>query len=273
MLTSLVLTLKPKTDTTLPLSLGRAGHALLLRLIHQQQPALAEELHASNALRPFTCSTLIGGQRVERSLRLTAADRPWLRFTGLTAAVSDVLLHLAASPPPQVELDGVALAVDSATVDPEAHAWAGQISYQDFAAPFLLGQARPERKFSLQFVSPTTFRSQGLNIPLPLPDLVFGSLLNRWQAFAPVALSPDARRFAGEMLALSRYRLRSRSVPLKPGNLQTGFVGQATFTALNRDRYWLSVLGLLAEYSFYAGVGYQTAVGLGQYRPLRPGEA
>ena len=39
-----------------------------------------------------------------------------------------------------------------------------------------------------------------------------------------------------------------------------------TYKILSRDRYWLSVLNLLSAYSFYCGVGYQTAAGLGQVR-------
>jgi CRISPR-associated endoribonuclease Cas6 len=118
----------------------------------------------------------------------------------------------------------------------------------------------------LEFVAPTTFKSQGRWLPLPLPELVFGSLLDRWQAFAPIALHPETRRFAAEAVALNRYRLRSRGIPQKEGGLRIGFTGRADFVALNRDRYWLNILHLLAAFSFFSGVGYGTAAGLGQCR-------
>ena len=51
------------------------------------------------------------------------------------------------------------------------------------------------------------------------------------------------------------------------GAMQIGFTGPVLFTALNRDRYWLNVLHLLAAFAFYSGVGYGTAIGLGQVRP------
>jgi CRISPR-associated endoribonuclease Cas6 len=110
-----------------------------------------------------------------------------------------------------------------------------------------------------------------MNVPLPLLDLVFGSLLDRWQAFAPLALNPDLRRFAAEQVAVARYRLRTRALPFKPGAMQVGFSGECLFVALRRDRYWLSVLHLLADFAFYAGVGYQTSMGMGQARGLRGG--
>jgi CRISPR-associated endoribonuclease Cas6 len=51
--------------------------------------------------------------------------------------------------------------------------------------------------------------------------------------------------------------------------VQIGFVGKCQYTALNRDRYWLGVIQLLTDFAFYAGIGYQTAVGMGQARRAR----
>jgi CRISPR-associated endoribonuclease Cas6 len=267
MLTSLILHLQAPHDKKLPASLGRAGHALFLRLVGRREPALAEELHAGEGPKPFTVSNLVLGKREAGGLHLQAGQEGWLRFTGLTAPVSRQLQALAEQPPETVELDGYPLAVTGATLDPAHHPWAGQISYQELAAPFLLGgQSQPGRRIRLEFVSPTTFKSQGRYLPLPLPELVFGSLLDRWQAFAPIALSPELRRLAGEAVALSRYQTRTRSLPYKQGGLQIGFVGPVIFTVLSRDRYWLNALHLLAHFAFYSGVGYQTGTGLGQVR-------
>ncbi|MCB0165226.1 MAG: CRISPR system precrRNA processing endoribonuclease RAMP protein Cas6 [Anaerolineae bacterium] len=266
MLTSLVINLKAPADANLPAALGRANQALLLRLIAERDGALAGRLHDSNGPKPLTASNLMLGKREKGSLRMAAGQAGWLRFTGLTVEVSEVLLALATEPPATVEIDGVSLAVTGATVDPAGHHWAGHISYQDLAAPYLLGGESPPRWVSLEFVSPTTFSSQGRSVPLPLPELVFGSLLDRWQAFAPIALHPEMRRFAQESVVVSRYRLRTRGSPTKQGGTQIGFTGQVTFAALNRDRYWLNILHLLATFAFYSGVGYQTGAGLGQCR-------
>jgi CRISPR-associated endoribonuclease Cas6 len=267
MLTSLIITLKAEAAANLPASLGRANYALLLRLLQAQEPALTERLHQSTQPKPLTASNLMLGRREKGSLRVAAGQSGWLRFTGLTAEVSQHLLTVAETPPGAVEIDGTLFTVTGATVDPAAHPWAGQSSYQDLAAPFLLGGQNPAPRLGLDFVSPTTFRSEGRFVPLPLPELVFGSLLNRWQAFAPIALHPEVYRFAKEAVGLSRYHLRSRSQPFKDKMMMIGFMGQANFTALNRDRYWLNVLHLLAAFAFYSGVGYQTTSGLGQCRP------
>lgn len=278
MLTSLILTLQAPAEMRLPATLGRAAQALLLRLIGEKDGALAAALHEGEGPRPYTVSNLVMGRREQGALEVQAGQTGWLRFTGLTGEVSGHLLGLAVEPPETVELDGRSFTVTGATVDPAAHSWAGEISYQDLAAPFLLGsQRRITPSIAMEFVSPTTFRSQGRYVPLPLPELVFGSLLDRWQRFAPIALSPEVRRFAAEAVALSRYQLRTRGLPYKQGiklgegqktrgTIQIGFTGHVVFVALNRDRYWLNVLHLLAAFAFYSGVGYQTGTGLGQVR-------
>jgi CRISPR-associated endoribonuclease Cas6 len=267
MLTSLILQLKASGEAKLPASLGRAIQAMLLDLIARRDPAVASQLHADQGPRPYTVSNLVLGQRKQGTLHLSPGQTGWLRVTGLTAAVSEQILAIASDPPAQLTLDKQPLTVMGATLDPAEHPWAGSISYQDLAAPFLLGsEGRPSPRLGLEFVAPTTFKSQGRWLPLPLPELVFGSLLDRWQAFAPIALHPETRRFAAEAVALNRYRLRSRGIPQKEGGLRIGFTGRADFVALNRDRYWLNILHLLAAFSFFSGVGYGTAAGLGQCR-------
>lgn len=269
MLTSLVLSLTALTDAQLPASLGRASQALFYRLLDHYNPALAETLHNAEGPKPYTTSNLVLGRRQNHQLNVQAGQTGWIRLTGLTRDVSGPLLAIATNPPERVELDRVEFAVNAATVDPAQHPWAGKISYQDFAAPFLLAApAELPHQMGLEFVSPTTFRSQAVFVPFPLPEQVFGSLLLRWQTFAPIALNPEVRRFAEEMVVANRYNLNTVSLPYKQGGLRIGFVGEITYTTLNQDRYWLSVLHLLANYAFFSGVGYQTTMGMGQVRVI-----
>ena len=267
MLTSLVFKLIAPTAAELPPSLGRAAQALFYRLLDRYDPALATAIHDAEGIKPYTASNLILGTRFGRLRRVSAGQTGWLRFTGLTAEVSRTLLTIAANPPDRIELDNILFAVTAATVNPTEHPWAAHIRYQDFAAPHLLGgNPRPHRRITITFESPTTFRSQKKFILFPLPEQVFGGLLMRWQQFAPVALNPEVRRFAEEVVTVSKYNLRTASMPYKKGGVQVGFIGEATFLAHNSDRYWLNTLHLLANYAFFSGIGYQTTTGLGQAR-------
>ncbi len=101
-------------------------------------------------------------------------------------------------------------------------------------------------------------------MPLPLPELVFGSLCDRWNAFSPVALSSEMRAYCASSVGISRFDLRSSALPSVDGSLQIGAVGEVTYNALRYDRYWMAAIGLLSTYAFYAGIGRGTTAGFGQ---------
>lgn len=269
-LLSLVLALQPVEGSIAPAApwYGRAAQALLLNTIERSQPELARALHEGSGLRPFTTSSLLGhfpGGRADAGQTYT------LRFTALQADVSSALLTATTSggglaPGDQVDLAGQAFRVLSATGDPGAHPWAGTDSYAGVTAARLVDGSAVGRQISLMFASPTSFRSQGRTMPLPLPELVFGSLLERWNAFSPLALPEEVRRFVAECLAVSRFDLETRPVPGKEGALRVGAVGRITYATLNYDRYWLSLLQALAAFARYSGVGAGTSSGMGQCR-------
>lgn len=266
-LVSLVLTVRPAEAATTPGHLGRAAHALLLRWLDEHDPALARHWHEADGPKPFTCSTLVGGQRIDDNARALSPEQTyWLRMTAFDPAIAEVLLARCADPPAAIELDHLRLSVESATVDPAAHPWAGTATFESLAQPYLLAREQSPRRVELRFASPVTFRQNGLNVPLPLPDLVFGGLADRWNAFSPIAIAPEVRRYAASCVALSSFRLVSRGLPHKDGGVQIGAVGRTRYVAVQYDRYWMGLLGLLADFALYAGVGRLTTMGYGQAR-------
>lgn len=281
-LLSLVLTLRPRAPASLPSALGRAAHAALLRAIDRVDPDLAQRLHDDSAPRPFTCSSLMGS----RQDKTVVPDVVYtLRYTALTAELAELLPTLFQSairdtqsevsdPQPEIELDGVLFVVEAATCDSQQQPWAARTTYEELSAPWLLARQKPASRLTLRLASPTAFKSGGRAQPFPLPDLVFGSLLDRWNAYAPVALPEETRRYAAECVAVSRFHLGTRAAPFKSeGVVKFGALGDATYAALNRDRYWLSVINLLADFAIFAGIGAGTAMGMGQARRMADDEA
>lgn len=264
--TALYLHLRPRAAASLPSSLGRAAHAAVLRWIAAADAPLAERLHNDDGPKPLTVSSLLGlGSRGE-SVRVTPEHGYGLRLTLL----SSELEHLAAGWTPEalspLDLDGHAWDVEAIARSAEEHPWAGSSSYEGLAAPALLRAAGGPTRWKLEFDSPVTFRRSGINLPLPLPELVFGSLLDKWNAFAPLALPEELRRFAQECLALNRFVFRSQAEPAKQGALQIGAIGHGSYVAVNRDRYWTACVDVLAHYAFYSGVGAGAARGFGRTR-------
>ncbi len=289
-LLSLVFSLRPvaapNLETPLPIWWGRAAHALLLNTVRQVDENLAAELHDGqmepagleasnhNSTRPFTASTLMG--RFAKGA-LDPRETYSLRLTAFRADLAQILLNASLSGSlavgQKIELDYLPfeiLAIQPAAAQPAetSSPWAAVSSCQELAAPYLLGKVAAPRRISFQFTSPTTFKSAGRHVPVPLPTLVFGSLLERWNAYAPINFPLEAKRYADECLAISKYDLQTRPVPQKSRGIRVGALGSVTFTSLNYDRYWMGVMAVLAQFSLFSGVGAGTSQGLGQCRRL-----
>lgn len=271
--TSLVLTIRPRTQATVAGFLGRASHAAFLTALAERDATLAERLHNLDAVKPFAASDLLelplAGDR-----RTVQPDRTYrLRWSTLSLELDEHLHAWAAVWPASMTLDNVPFAVEGATVDPAHDPWARSATWTELLALDQIGRDAPPSRVSLHFVAPTTFRSSGRNIPLPLPELVVGSLLDRWNAVAPLPLPPDLRRFAAESLVLDRYRLESVRVAAFGGR-ETAFTGRCTYVATKRDRYFLHCCAALWRFSFFSGVGAKASMGFGLTRwhdPHEPG--
>jgi len=265
---SVVFTLQPTEEATLPAHLGRATQAWWLQQVRERDAALARRLHEPNATRPFTVSNVWPmGRAREGQVRVGAGQQVFLRVTALEGEVAALLQGLLESPPESVPLAETLFEVKAVAAEATEHPWAGQASYEELVQRYTLSAQRVSPHVTLRFASPTVFRSRDRNVPLPQPELVFGSLLNRWNEFAPLRLPEEARRFAQECLALSRCWMRTEYVRFgEEGRGAVGFVGACRFAMLNRDPYWMRLMHLLAAFSLYAGMGRWTTVGLGQVR-------
>lgn len=272
-LISLALLLRPLAQAApekpLPHWWGRAAHQLMLKTLKMTDEELSAEVHEGSELRPFTASTL-HGSFPEHQLDLQGSYL--LRFTGLNQSVSEALLGavqtggtLAVGA--AIQLDYIDFQVLAVHQESGTHPLAERTSYHELATASLLDAEPAARRVSFFFASPTSFHRNGRQVPYPLPELVIGSLLDRWNAFAPIAFPAEARKYAAECLTLGRFAIKSRTVSVA-GGVQNGLVGHVSFNTLNYDRYWMSLMQTLARFSYYSGVGVKTAMGMGQCRKV-----
>lgn len=272
MLIAIKLHLKSDEPVRLPPFVGRANYAATLARLSAFNPDLVQQLHDAGSAKPLTCSSVLNVRGNRDGMSIAPDAEIFVRITGLETGVSSALQRvLVDDPPKHWTLDGHDFAVTGVTCDEAADPWTGTSTYETLAARQLTATDEQSKRTLLRFAAPTAFKSAGKTVPIPLPGLVFGSLVERWNSFSPVTLSPEMRRFGEEMVAISRYRLSSRPVVQKNGALRMGGVGDVTYTALGGDRYWRGVMQMLADYVRFSGVGVQTTTGMGQCRRVDVG--
>lgn len=138
-------------------------------------------------------------------------------------------------------------------------------SYESLYTTLVANEPEPIKEFGLQFTTPTAFAQQRLQLPLPVPVLMFRSWLERWNHFAPVYLGgSELIGYLGDAIALSRHRIQTRSFQVHRGYVN-GFTGEVTLKASNRtDPLLANVANLLIHYAQFAGTGMKTRLGMGQ---------
>lgn len=267
MLASFVIQLRPRTLAPLGQTLGRSLHALLLRLISEVDPDLATVLHAEAKVKPFTVS-MLQGRLIQRDGRQLASpdERYRVRYTVLSdpifSALSNTLLGKLMVQEP-VRLDGSLFDVEDIVVRPESSdGWARLDNFEG-----LWARADVSERIALEFVSPTTFRVGDVNLLFPLPVSVFGGLLRKWQAFAPIGLPEELETFIAERVVTERYRLETRVVRYD-NHQYNGFVGTCQYRVLSGDGDLVRPINALADLALFTGIGQKTTQGLGQSRRI-----
>jgi CRISPR-associated endoribonuclease Cas6 len=270
MLASLVIALTVDRDLALPGLGGEALHGLLFEALRRYDPAVAAELHAADDDRPFTLSGILTDlPRRDGRLHIPAERRVEFRVGLLGDAVIEPVLgafgSLVESRTP-LRLGSAQAVVAALLFHPGSHPLVRATTY-----PALLQRAAETPRLALHFLSPTSFRAGDVQEILPRPERVFGSLLRTWQMFAPVPLDP-ALEAALPAIRVSEYELRTELVHF--GRYKViGFKGRVAFTCPPQaDAVTRRALNALADFAFFAGVGYKTTMGLGQVRRWRRGE-
>ena len=233
---------------------GRAVQASFLKAVAARDEALAAQLHADNQMHPYTVSGLYGAP----ASGFPDKDRDvFLRITSLSAELSRCIKNGMYTEGQILELDYIPFQIRPVEVNRLTTA-----SFTDLVNTGIAKAEDPRLRLILR--SPLVFKSEGRAEPLPLPHLVFGSLLRKWNAFSPIRFPDDLVRYAAECLGISQFSFRSVPIPLKQGGMRIGAVGEIRYRALNRDKYWLSMIHSLTSFAAWSGIGSGTGYGLGQ---------
>ncbi|WP_013334246.1 CRISPR system precrRNA processing endoribonuclease RAMP protein Cas6 [Gloeothece verrucosa] len=249
-LQSMVIELGAAAKGKPPATLGRAIHAQVLEWINLGNSELANQVHESQ-IAPLSLSGLLGNRRPKGT---EAGDNFYFRIGLLNGNLIEPLLK-------GIEIWGTQplifanfpFVLRNYYTLPGTHRLAGATNY------YVLTQTvQEQRKITLKFLSPTSFKQQKSIQLFPLSDLVFGSLQRRWNEFAPENLQIPALTWDALVTA---YELKTYALKLESG-AEIGSQGWISyeFNSSEQAKY----ASVLSQFAFFAGVGRKTTMGMGQ---------
>src|SRR5215510_7815985 len=178
----------PRSDLLLVHAQGKILHGLFYELLQKASAAKGDEVHSAAGLKPFSTALLLN-ERQRRAEYIRVGEELKIRFTFLDDSLYPLLArYFLSTTDLTFDLVRTELTVARILTTPQSgEEWAGYASFAELSER----ASEEEKHFSFQFVTPTFFKRGGgptypdMIVPLPLPDLVFGSLLRNWNQFSP----------------------------------------------------------------------------------------
>ncbi len=262
---SLVINFTPRSDISVGYTSGKHLHALFLNLVKSVNQDLAEYFHNSTANKSFTISSLqvIQSKNHHQLLQwkqqknVKAGSNCWWRITLLDDSLFSQLtkLWLNLNPTKPYHLGSADLLITSVLVTPNSHPWANASSYQQ------IYEEASNTNYNLNFLlaTPTTFAQGKYDISLPTAELVFSSLLRRWKKYSNITLEP----INFDCLFPSYFDINTEIISDNESKF-IGCVGSISYKILGDvEPSIIKHLNVLADYSFYCGLGRKTTMGMG----------
>ncbi len=257
---------------------GPAIQGMFLQLLRDADPEVVARLHDDSRYRPYTLSPLgIGestpnssqkgnefqGFQLPRYRSLKQGTPCYVRITLLEDDLFPTFSkYFLTRVEPAFRLGSTEFIVTNVMVTQDnGNPWSRYVSY----ANLIEKTKHDQRRITLQFLTPTGFRKGDLDLPLPIPRLVFQSYLKRFQEFQAFEFLPDFVELVdlhtgiANMKQMRTDTIKTKKVPL------IGFTGDVRFEISKKAPADLVFqMNLLADFAFFGGTGRKTTVGMGQ---------
>jgi CRISPR-associated endoribonuclease Cas6 len=121
----------------------------------------------------------------------------------------------------------------------------------------------PQSKFTVKFITPTTFKTQGEYIIFPNINNIYSNLLMKWNSFSKEILldDKDTQNHLVNYTKMIGYKLRSTKYCMESVKINA-FIGESCYL-IKGPLTLVSVANLLFAYSEFSGIGAKTSVGMG----------
>ncbi|MGI6077419.1 MAG: CRISPR system precrRNA processing endoribonuclease RAMP protein Cas6 [Fastidiosipilaceae bacterium] len=135
------------------------------------------------------------------------------------------------------------------------------LSLDDFISHFV--NNKQPRKVYVNFLTPTSFRSNDMYQFYPTIRWLFVGLLQKFDLFSKTFTLGDSLSIADieDHVVIDNYRLNSTRFPLEKMWIPS-FIGTLTLW-INGPQPLVNIINLLLHFAEYSGIGIKTALGMG----------
>jgi len=242
---------------------GQKLHSLFLNFVRQADQETAKHLHDEDREKSFTVSSFLG-KAIEGPIQIEKSSSYFIRLTTLDDHTFDVLfsgLIMKMTQRENIRIGNIEYKVVEAFFDGEQSNWAGRASEEE-----LLNKQYTSNLIKLRFHTPTVFRTGDQHCRYPIPQKIFTGLLGKFNKYSRYKIDEQIESKFKE-ITITEKKTQSRRIVLRDFYLE-GFIGDVTFKVPEQDKQLIRVANTLADFAFYAGVGYKTTMGLGQVQRI-----
>ena len=122
------------------------------------------------------------------------------------------------------------------------------------------------QKSTIEFITPTAFKSKGSYVFIPSVRLIFQNLLMRYgQVYgADKEIDPETIDFIDEHVSITSYSMRSKYFDnvMKDNKKLPAFIGSINLSAKGPQQL-LGLVRMLIKFAEYSGIGSKTSMGMG----------
>lgn len=232
-------------------NISKQFHGFLFNRLKEFNSCLSYKIHNSD-IKPFTISQLM-----KDKIGL------WIKISFLTdELILNMMPVLEACVGNQYSIGNYDIVIDKIVYFSNENNWVCSNEYLDIVTMPI------SYKLKFEFLTPTTFKQGTHLLPLPIPKLIFKSILKKWNEFSPYPMANLDLEEIENVVVLSGYNIKTEKVEF--GNFSSvGFVGNVTFNILkSADESLVKSLNVLSNFIIYSGVGYKNTMGMGICRRL-----
>lgn len=255
-----MLKLKAVNNSSLPVSHGRLLHAAVLNIVRQYDEKLSAHLHDSNIkLLSLGLLNLYPKKAEAGNFSLAIGDTAVWKISSLDTKLTKFFLGLRS---------GFIVRIGSACFQVENVSYYADCILDTAELLDKIERLSEKTSFSIKFISPTSFRYYDVDYPFPRIDLIFGSLIDRWNNIDEnVAFDSEAlKAVANQYIIPVKWQGESKRFNLTPKYGVTGFIGTYMFDMKQLPKEYRKIFLALLEFAKFSGIGRLTAQGLGQVK-------